>query len=111
MMSVLVMCAYTHRRQERMARVGQNHMYLVNVVYTVLFAGVLSNIRPHTAYIYGSGQPYLCALKCIVRARNAWPECVPPCYTQNCTAVSFVYMYILCCICISYAEHAHHYNS
>jgi hypothetical protein len=27
-------------------------------VYTVFLAGVLSNIRLYTAYIYGSGQPY-----------------------------------------------------
>ena len=29
-------------------------------VYTVFLAGKSSNIRSYTAYIYGSGQPYVC---------------------------------------------------
>jgi hypothetical protein len=39
-------------------RVGQNH------IYTVFLAGISPNIRSHTVYIFGPGQPYTCMMIC-----------------------------------------------
>ena len=46
-----------------MCRIGQNHKY---TVYTVYFAGIAPNLRSYTAYIYSSGQPYVCVcVRCV----------------------------------------------
>jgi len=53
--SILQMVLEVNLSSSCIIRIGQNHVG----VYTVFLAGKPPNLRSHTVYIYGSGQPYV----------------------------------------------------
>jgi len=50
-------CQLMNESKRLVCRVGQNRIY--NGVYTVILAGKSPHTQSYTAYIHGSGQPYL----------------------------------------------------
>jgi len=49
-------CKRKKEKLVRCNRVGQNPIYTVYIVYTVILAGKPPNVRSYTVYIYGSGR-------------------------------------------------------